>query len=100
MIARVWQGKTKNEYSEIYKKIIEDRDIPYYSEAEGFVKLTFLKRTQGQFTYFKLITFWKDLSAIKSFAGPNFEKAVAFEDDEKYVVDFPGDASHYDIFAE
>ncbi len=30
MIARIWEGKTKIEYSETYREIIIERDIPDY----------------------------------------------------------------------
>ncbi len=100
MIARIWHGKTKIEYSETYKKIIIERDIPDYRKTKGFVKLTFLKRVDKEYTYFKLITFWQDLEIIKNFTGPDFEEAVAYKEDEKYLIDFPGRVLHYEVFAE
>jgi len=100
MIARVWKGKTKIEHSEIYKKFIEERDIPDYRKAKGFIKLTFLKRADKEYSYFELITFWQDLEIIKNFTGPDFEEAVSYKEDEKYLVDFPGSVIHYEVFAE
>lgn len=100
MIARVWEGKTRIEHSETYTKIIEERDIPDYKKADGFIKLIFLKRSDNNFTYFKLLTFWTGLNVITNFTGPNFEKAVAYEDDRKYLVDFPGNVFHYEVFAD
>ena len=100
MIARVWEGKTEIEHSEVYAKIIEERDIPDYRKTVGFVKLTFLKRSDNEFTYFKLLTFWTDLDTIKNFTGPNLEQAVSYKDDEQYLVDFPGNVTHYEVFAE
>ena len=41
MIARIWEGKTKIEYSETYRKIITERDIPNYKKTKGFIKLIF-----------------------------------------------------------
>lgn len=100
MIARVWRGKTKIEHSEIYKKIIKERDIPDYRKAKGFVKLIFLKRADKKYTYFKLLTFWQDLEIIKNFTGTDFKKAVSYKEDKKYLVDFPGIVMHYEVFAE
>lgn len=100
MVARIWQGKTINEHSDIYKNIIEERDIPNYRKTKGFIKLTFLKRNDNQFTYFKLLTFWEDLDVIKNFTGANLEKAVSYKEDGQYLVDFPGDIMHYEVFAE
>lgn len=100
MTTRVWEGKTRIEHSKTYTKIIEERDIPDYRETTGFVKLTFLKRSDNEFTYFKLLTFWTDLNAIKNFTGPNFEQAVSYKEDEQYLLDFPGNVIHYNVFAE
>ena len=100
MIARVWEGQTKVEHSEAYKKIIIERDIPDYKKTKGFVKLTFLEHSDIKFTYFKLVTFWKNLEVVQNFTGPNFETAVSYKEDEKYLVDFPGTVVHYEVFAE
>ncbi|GAA5021006.1 hypothetical protein GCM10011506_03600 [Marivirga lumbricoides] len=100
MTARVWEGKTRNEHSETYTEIIEERDIPNYRKTDGLIKLTFLKRSDNEFTYFKLLTFWTDMDSIKKFTGPNLEEAVAYNEDEKYLVDFPGNIMHYEVFAE
>ena len=100
MITRVWEGKTRIEHSETYTKMIEERDISDYKKTDGFIKLSFLKRSDNEFTYFKLLTYWTDLNAIKSFTGPNFKQAVSYKEDQQYLVDFPGNVIHYDVFAE
>ncbi len=51
-------------------------------------------------SYFKLITYWEDMYAVKNFTGPNFQVAVSHDADEKYLLDFPGTVSHYQVFAE
>ena len=100
MIVRVWEGKTRIEHSETYAKIIKERDIPDYRKRVGFIKLIFLKRSDNQFVYFKLSTFWTDLDAIKNFTGPNLDQAVSYKEDEQYLVDSPGNVRHYEVFAE
>ena len=100
MVARVWVGKTKIEYSKKYLNIIVERDIPNYRKTIGFIKLTFLERSDTQFTYFKLLTFWEDIDVVKNFTGPNFDKAMSYKEDKKYLVDFPGSVEHYQVFSE
>lgn len=100
MIARVWEGQTTVEHLEAYKKLIIERDIPDYKKTNGFVKLTFLERSDSKFTYFKLLTFWKDLQVVQNFTGPDFETAVSYLEDEKYLVVFPGTVMHYEVFSE
>ena len=100
MIARIWEGKTTIDHSEKYTRIIGERDIPNYRNTEGFIKLSFLKRSDGEFTYFKLITYWTNLEVVTNFTGPNSEQAVSYQDDKQYLVDFPGRVVHYEVFAE
>lgn len=100
MIARIWKGKTKIEHLEEYTEFMKTRAIADYKKTEGFVKLTFLKRTDNEFAYFNLITFWTNLDVIKNFAGVDLEKAKYYEEDKKYLIDFPEKVTHYDVFAE
>ncbi len=100
MIARIWKGKTRIEHLEIYRKIIVERDMPNYRKAKGFVKLTFLIRINNEYAYFKLITFWQNFDAITNFAGPDYRRAIAYKEDKKYLVNYPGMVVHYLVFEE
>ncbi len=100
MIARIWSGRTALEHEREYSGFMKDRAVPDYQKTEGFVKLTFLKRTDSKHAYFELITFWKDLEVIKNFAGDDFEKAKYYPEDEKYLLDFPDRVTHFNVFAE
>ena len=100
MIARIWQGRTKIEHLEEYTDFMKVRARPDYKKTDGFVKLTFLKRTDNEFAYFNLITFWENLEVIKNFAGQDFEKAKYYPEDKNYLIDFPEKVIHYDVFAE
>lgn len=100
MIARIWKGQTKIEHLEKYTDFMKVRAIPDYNKTNGFVKLTFLRRLDKEFAYFNLITFWENLEVIKNFAGNDFEKAKYYEEDKKYLIDFPEKVIHYEVFAE
>ena len=100
MIARIWKGKTKIEHLEEYTKFMKIRAIPDYKNTDGFIKLTFLKRTDNEFAYFDLLTFWESIEVIKNFAGDDFEKAKYYPEDKNYLLDFPEKVTHYEVFAE
>ncbi len=100
MIARIWNGITKIEHLEDYTEFMKTRAIPDYKKTDGFMKLTFLKRTDNEFAYFNLITFWKSLEVIKNFAGDDFEKAKYYPEDKNYLINFPEKVTHYEVFAE
>ncbi len=100
MIARVWKGRTKVEHLEEYTEFMKVLAIPDYKKTDGFIKLTFLSRTDNEFAYFNLITFWENIEVIKNFAGTDFEKAKYYSEDKNYLIDFPENVLHYEVFAE
>jgi heme-degrading monooxygenase HmoA len=100
MIARIWHGRTKIEDFEEYTEFMKSRAIPDYQKTEGFVKLTFLRKVDGNVGHFKLITFWENLEVIKNFAGEDFEKAKYYPEDAKYLLEFEEKVTHYEVFAE
>ena len=99
MIARIWKGQTKLEHLEAYEAFMKKRAIPDYTQTEGFEKLIFLKRSDDQFAYFELITFWENLQVIKNFAGEDLKKAKYYPEDENFLIDFPEEVIHYEVFA-
>jgi heme-degrading monooxygenase HmoA len=99
MIARIWKGRTKPEHFEEYTQFMRDRAIPDYKSTEGFVKLTFLRRRDEDFAYFELITFWQNMEVIKNFAGDDHKRAKYYPEDKKYLIDFPEEVTHFEVFA-
>jgi heme-degrading monooxygenase HmoA len=100
MIARIWKGRTKPRHFEEYTQFMRDQAIPDYKSTEGFVKLTFLRRRDEDFAYFELITFWQNMEVIKNFAGDDHQRAKYYPEDKKYLIDFPKEVIHYEVFAE
>ncbi len=99
MIARIWHGKTAIENFEKYTEFLKERAIPDYRSTDGFVKLIFLRRKEGETGHFTLITFWENLDVIKNFAGEDFEKAKYYPEDENYLLEFEEKVTHYEVFA-
>jgi len=100
MIARIWHGKTKTEHFEEYTDFMKSEAIPDYRKTKGFIKLTFLRRIDGEIAHFKLVTFWENLDVIKNFAGDDYETAKYYPRDEDYLLEFEEKVAHYDVFAE
>ena len=100
MIARIWHGRTRAEDYEAYTRFLKERAIPDYSRTEGFVRLVFLRRLQGDEGDFTLITFWENLEVIKNFAGEDYEKAKYYAEDKDYLLEFEEKVEHYEVFAE
>jgi heme-degrading monooxygenase HmoA len=100
MIARMWHGKTKAADYEEYTNFMKSEAIPDYEKTKGFLKLTFLRRIEGDVAYFNLITFWENLEVIKNFAGNTYEIAKYYPQDKDYLLEFEEKVTHYEVFAE
>jgi len=100
MIARIWHGRTKSEHYEAYTNFMKTKAIPDYEKTKGFVKLTFLRRIEGDIAHFNLITFWKNIDVIKNFAGDDYEIAKYYPRDKDYLLEFEEKVTHYEVFAE
>ena len=99
MIARIWHGSTKAEEYEEYTFFMKSKAISDYKKTEGFVKLTFLRRIEGDIAHFNLITFWENLNVIKNFAGDDYEIAKYYSKDKEYLLEFEEKVIHYEVFA-
>lgn len=100
MIARIWHGRTSISQAEEYTDFMKEIAIPDYQKTEGFVKLSFLRRTEGEATHFTLITYWENLEVIKNFAGEDYEKAKYYPRDKEYLLEFEEKVFHHEVFAE
>ena len=100
MIARIWHGRTKAEDYEAYTEFLKERAIPDYRDTDGFVRLVFLRRIEGDEGHFTLITFWKNLEVVKNFAGEDYEKAKYYPEDKDFLLEFEDKVQHCEVFAE
>lgn len=100
MIARIWHGKVNAEDYESYTTFMKDRAIPDYKETDGFIKLSFLRKLDGDVGHFTLITYWKNLEVIKNFAGEEFEKAKYYPEDQDFLLEFEENVEHHEVFSE
>lgn len=100
MIARIWRGQTKKDDLEAYTAFLKRVAMPDYEKTEGFIKLLFLRNLEGDRANFTLITFWESLEKIKNFAGQDYQKAKYYPEDSQYLLHFPEQVSHFEVFAE
>ncbi len=100
MIARIWHGRTRAEDYEAYTKFLKARAIPDYRSTEGFIRLVFLRRLEGEVAHFTLITFWQNWEAIRRFAGKEVDRAKYYPEDRAFLLEFEERVTHYEVFAE
>lgn len=100
MILRTWHGRTALEDADAYERFLIERAGADYRSVEGFRKLYFTRRDQGDVSHFLLITIWESLEAVKRFAGEDPSKAKYYPEDDKYLLEKEAASLNHAIFLE
>jgi hypothetical protein len=45
------------------------------------------------------LSWWRDMDAVRGFAGPEPERAVYYPEDDRYLLDHPEFVEHHRVFA-
>ena len=97
MIARIWHGRVPASKAKAYREFTISRAIPDYQSVEGNISVHILEQTEGDITHFMTLTFWKDLQAIKAFAGEDAAAAKYYPEDKDFLLEFEPTVVHYEV---
>lgn len=79
---------------------IAPRYCPPFDRFPGFRGARLLRRTVGEETEFVSLTFFDNLDAVRSFAGPEYETAVVAEEARRVLLRFDKRVCHYETAVE
>jgi heme-degrading monooxygenase HmoA len=99
VIARIWKGAVRREDGDTYAKYIEETGLAGYAETPGNRGAWMLRRDVGDLTEFVTFTLWESLDAVKAFAGDDYETAVYYPEDDKFLVERDLKCAHYEVQA-
>ena len=99
MIARIWRGVTSSSKADEYLDYLNKTGIADYQATEGNQGVYVLRRVEADRAHFFLLTLWDSLDAIKQFAGPDFEKARYYPEDDEYLLEREPTVDHYEVEA-
>lgn len=54
-----------------------------------------LRRDLGELTEFLTVTLWESLAAVRAFAGDDYETAVFYPEDERFLVERDERCTYY-----
>ncbi len=100
MIARIWHGRVPTAKAAAYRRFLEQRAIPDYRGIDGNLGVHILERADGPATHFITLTFWRDLDAIRAFAGADVEVAKYYPEDHGFLLEFEPNVVHYEVAAQ
>ena len=97
MIARHWRGLAKREYADAYVEHLHSETFAQLVQLAGFHDASLLRRDVPQGVEFLVVTVWKSLDAIRSFAGSDVEKAKYYPEDAGFLLEYEPNVVHYEV---
>ncbi len=97
MIARSWRGAVRNEDAEAYAAYIDETGMKAYAATPGNRGAWMLTRARGELTEFVTFSLWDSIDAIKAFAGDDYETAVFYPEDDRYLVERDPTCTHWEV---
>ena len=95
MIARIWRGTVS---------VSPTRTPITYLQGTGLKRICLHRRQprsacvalcEGRWLEVLILTFWDSWDAIKAFAGPDYEKAVYYPEDKRFLLEMRPFVEHY-----
>lgn len=96
MVTRVWRGWARADLAGAYADHYRIEVLESLQEVPGFLGARLLRRVTGDEVEFVSLTFFEDLEAVRSFAGPDYETAVVAQPARKVLARFDETVVHYE----
>ncbi len=97
MIARIWQGAVRKDDADAYAQYMQETGVAGYAGTPGNRGVWMLRRDVGDRTEFLMFTLWDSIAAVKAFAGEDYETAVFYPEDDRYLVERDVTTTHYEV---
>lgn len=97
MIARTWRGYTREADKDAYYDYLQKTGLPDYRKTKGNRGVWVLRRVADGKAEFLLISLWESWDAIKAFAGPDYENAVYYPEDRRFLLELEPNVTHYEV---
>jgi heme-degrading monooxygenase HmoA len=98
MIARIWRGAVRAQDADAYATYIGGTGMAEYEQTPGNRGAWMLRRDVGELTEFVTFTLWDSLDAVKAFAGEDYETAVYYPEDDRFLVERGETCEHYEVW--
>lgn len=100
IILRRWTGKVATERAAEYAKYMAETGAEEIETADGNLghQIT-LRDLQNGTTEITALSWWRNMEAVRAFAGDDCERARYFTVDEIYLVEKPDTVEHHVVVA-
>ena len=99
MILRIWRAYADASSADHYPRHLLDRVRPELERLAGFRGLFLVTRHHGDEVEYVVQTLWDSMDAIRTFAGPNPERAVVEPAAAALLLRFDTTVDHYEVLS-
>jgi heme-degrading monooxygenase HmoA len=97
VIARIWRGAVRKGDADAYAEYMRATGIAGYAGSPGNRGVSMLRRDLGDRCEYLMFSLWDSLEAVKAFAGEDYETAVFYPEDDRYLVERDEVSSHFEV---
>jgi heme-degrading monooxygenase HmoA len=97
MVARIWRGAVRSADADEYAAYMRRTGLAAYRATPGNRGAWMLRRDVDDRTEFVMFTLWDSLDAVKAFAGDDYEQAVFYPEDDRFLIERDLVSSHYTV---
>ena len=99
MISRIWHGWTAPDQADAYETLLKTEIFPGIAakQVPGYRGIDLFRRTVGAEVEFLTVMWFDSLEAVRSFAGPDYEKAYVPDKARALLARFDDRSQHYDL---
>jgi heme-degrading monooxygenase HmoA len=95
VIARIWRGAVRRRDADEYARYMDTTGVAGYAATPGNRGVWMLRRDVDEHTEFVMFTLWDSLDAVRAFAGEDYEQAVFYPEDDRFLVERDLTSTHY-----
>jgi heme-degrading monooxygenase HmoA len=97
VIARIWRGAVRRQDGDAYARYMRETGVAEYVDSPGNRGAWMLRRDVDDRTEFLMFTLWDSLEAVKGFAGEDYQQAVFYPEDDRFLVERDPTSAHYQV---
>lgn len=97
MIARTWHGRVPTAKADAYHRYLLSTGLADYRATPGNRGVFVFRRLEGDVAHFVLLTLWESVDSIVAFAGPDYEQARYYPEDDAYLLEREPHVVHYEV---
>src|SRR5437588_6629576 len=97
MIARVWSAHATPAQAPAYVEHLRGQVLPGLAAVDGYAGAMLLEQAGTDAVEIIVISFWRSVDAIRSFAGDDVEEAVVAPEAAALLTRFDRRVRHYEV---